>query len=191
MKISYAILYLFVIYSISSCSLLNPPIKNPINEDSIVRWNENRKLSWDDFQGQPIQNSTISTEILIESPAEFKKATLYLPATINVECYMVKNSSWVNQLYKNDQMLLLNQTLFDIYELYARKLRQKFDETNFGIVGPTNVFKSIHQEITIQLGETIKTFRQETEMGRNESKLKEWSDKILNEIKKMDEYKSN
>lgn len=120
------LLYAAIIFAASfqSCAMLNPPQQPAYNLNDVVIWNENKKLTWDDFQGTPILGVNQSTEILVQMPASFVKNSLFLPTVTNVECYVDKKRSWVNKALTTKYSLEYNQTIFDIYELHARKLRK-------------------------------------------------------------------
>lgn len=184
---SFPLLAVFAI--VASCAVLNPPKQPEINPNDIVRWSDTTKLSWDDFQGKPIESAQIGSEIVIQSPAYFHKATIFLPATTTVECYMDKRVSWVTKSQINVQLLFYNQTLFDLYELCARRLRKKFAETNFGIADPTGVFNSIYQSNSNEAMQEISRYRNETAMGRKALKIKEWSDTIWKALQDLNEYR--
>ena len=184
---------LIFLYSILlvSCAGLNSPQYSSIDENSIVRWDENRKLTWNDFQGEPIKNASVSSELLIQMPANFNKAALFLSSNFNVECYFVKNGSWVDSSKATEQLLKYNQSIFDIYELYARKLRKKFEETEFGVSDPTDKFNSIYHNNSEALSKELINYRKETELGINKNKIDEWSIKIANMLKELENYKIN
>jgi hypothetical protein len=173
-----------------SCATTNPQKESSINPNDIVRWTDTTKLSWDDFQGQPIKEAKVGSEILIQSPTYFHKATFLSPASTTVECYVDKKASWVKKSQAKPQLLFYHQTLFDLYELHARKLRKKLAETNFGIEDPTGVFDSIYQAHTADLSKAVTQYRTESGMGTKNKKIKEWSEKIANELKELNEYKA-
>ncbi len=175
---------------LSSCATTNTQKESSINPNDIVRWTDTTKLSWDDFQGQPTKEAKVGSEIIIQSPANFHKATFLDPASITVECYVDKKASWVKKSQAKPQLLYYHQTLFDLYELYARKLRKKLSETNFGIENPSGVFDSIYQAHTADLSKAVAQYRAESGMGTKNKKIKEWSEKIASELKELDEYKA-
>jgi|GEM_PF-1696598 len=185
----FVVIFLYSII-IVSCSGLNSLQNSNIDENSIVRWDENRKLNWNDFQGESIKNAAISSELLIQMPAKFNKAALFLPSNYYVECYMVKKGSWVDSAKATEQSLKYNQSIFDIYEIYSRRLRKKFEETELGIGDPTEKFNSICNENALALSNEIINYRKETEMGINNDKIDEWRLKINDMLKELEKFKS-
>jgi hypothetical protein len=185
---------LFIIASLaflSSCATVNTQRESNINPNNVVRWTDTTKLSWDDFQGQPAKEAKAGSEIIIQSPANFHKATYLNPASATVECYVDKKASWVKKSQAKPQLLYYHQTLFDLYELYTRKLRKKFAETTFGIENPSGVFDSIYQAHTADLSKAVTQYRTETGMGTKNKKIKEWSEKIASELKELDKYRTH
>jgi len=184
--------YLFAILSIifSSCALLQPPRQPSFNRDEVVIWNENRKLTWDDFQAAPILGVNQSTEILVQMPSSFVKSTLFSPVVTTVECFFDKKRSWVNKAFATKVTLQYNQTIFGIYELYARKLRKKFSETNFGVADPYGVFNGIVNEQRDQLMEEIKNYRTATSSGQDEKAIIIWNGSIAEQLKALEQFKS-
>jgi len=173
-----------------SCATTNLQKEANINPNDIVRWTDTTKLTWDDFQGQPIKEAKVGSEIIIQSQAYFHKATFLNPASTTVECYVDKKASWVKKSQAKPQLLFYHQTLFDLYELYSRKLRKILAATNFGIEDPAGVFDSIYQAHTADLSKAAAQYRTESGIGAKNKKIKEWSEKIAAELKELNEYKA-
>jgi hypothetical protein len=174
----------------ASCAILAPQKEQTINPKDMVSWSDTTKLTWNDFQGQPIKEASFASELFVQYNAFFQKPTMFLPARTTVECYVDKRVSWALKGKATVQLLLYNQTLFDLYELYARKLRKKFSESNFGIADPAGVFQSIYQANSNELSQMISQYRTDTIMGANNKLTKEWSAMLAKELKDLDEYKT-
>jgi|WetSurMetagenome_2_1015567.scaffolds.fasta_scaffold25002_4 hypothetical protein len=169
-----------------SCATLNQQKESSLNPNDIVRWTDSTKLSWDDFQGQPTKESKTGSDILIQSIATFHRSTFLTPASATVDCYVDKKASWVKKSQAKSQLLFYYQTLFDLYELYSQKLRKKLAETTFGFENSTGVFDSTYQAHTNDLSKAAAQYRSETGTGTKNKKIKEWSEKIANELKEPD-----
>jgi hypothetical protein len=186
-----ACVVLIFAFLLSSCATTTPSQGTTYNPEDIVRWSDTVKLSWDDFTGEPESNTTLGSEIIVLTPATFHKPTFLNPASTKVECFMVKNASWVVKAKAKKQLLTYNQTLFDIYELSARKLRKRVVETNFGVMDPVSLFNGIYSEHNDELSKIISQYRSETEIGNKAKKLTEWSEKIAQELKDLEAFKDN
>ncbi len=170
-----------------SCATLNQQKESSLNPNDIVRWTDSTKLSWDDFQGQPVKEAKTGSDILIQSIASFHRPTFLTPASTTVDCYVDKKASWVKKSQAKSQLLLYYQTFFDLYELHSRKLRKTLAETTFGFENPTGLFDSIYQAHSSDLSKAAAQYRTECGMGTKNKKIKEWSEKITSELKESDE----
>lgn len=175
---------------ISSCAILNPPQQKAYNPEDVIFWNDTTKLRWEDFRGTPIYNNNQSCEILVQMPSYMVKGNLFLPVNTTVECFFDKKRSWVNQKLTSKYTLLYTQTMFDIYELFARKLRKKLAEANYGIVDLYGMFTSLVSVNNDELMEEIKKYRTATSSGQNESAIIFWSNATAEQLKIFEKYKS-
>jgi hypothetical protein len=92
--------------------------------DRYILWDEDRKLSWDDFQGivNHSSHADAATAINIKAkPFIQKKRIFYV-----VDAYFIPKQSWCRA--KSENLLRHEQLHFDIAELYARKARKKISE---------------------------------------------------------------
>jgi hypothetical protein len=173
-----------------SCTPADILKESGIDPDDIVRWTDTTKLSWDDFQGKPPKEAKAYSEIVIQLPAKFNEEKFLTSASATVECYVDRRSSWVKKPQAKSQLLLYNQTLFNIYEVYARKLRKNFAGTDFSVENPSAVLDSIYKIHIDELSKITARFRRESGTGTKDKKIKEWSGKIAVELKELEEYKS-
>jgi hypothetical protein len=85
------------------------------------------------------------------------------------------------------------QIHFDICELYARKLRQKFTETNFAKVKSLdNETTKMYTKISSELFKEEEKYDKDTEHGLNSAKQKIWDADIKAKLKELEAFsKSN
>jgi hypothetical protein len=76
---------------------------------------------------------------------------------------------------------LYSQTVLNIHQLYAKKLRKACFQLKFK-PGYHGLFESTFVDYFEQMVKRDNAMRQETENGKNISKLNEWSDLILKEL---------
>jgi hypothetical protein len=107
----------------------------------------------------------------------------------HAHCYVDKKNSWVDRKNAKDELLLYNQTIFDIYELYTRQLRQTFASTSFGLKDPIKIFNNAVEKNNEQLFARLRAFRTESGMGQNFETVKSWSAQIAAELKTVEAYK--
>jgi hypothetical protein len=173
-----------------SCAPTDIQKESSINPDDILLWTDTTILSWNDFQGKPAKEAKASSELVIQLPVKFHEAKFLTAASATVECYVDKKASWVKMSQAKPQLLFYNQTLFNLYEVYARKLRKNYTETDFSIGNPVGLLDSIYQARTAELSKVAARYRRESGTGTKNKKIKEWSDKITVELKELEEYKS-
>ncbi len=147
-----------------------------------INWSLKR-LTWEDFKGNPISNSIIKSRINFDIEYVFDRD----PKQMNILRFDVKNYihskySWVQKEYESDIMLLYNQTIFDIAELNARKIQYKLNRTT---VNPTDVSKtadSIFTKLFFACQDEVSAFQKASDFGEKENVVKAWSDSILFEL---------
>jgi len=173
-----------------SCAPTDIVKESDINPDDIVRWTDTTKLSWNDFQGKPAKESKAASELVIQLPEKFQEEQFLKSASATVECYMDKKASWIKKAQAKPLLLLYNQTLFNIYELYARMLRKDFSEIDLNGENPAGAVDSIYKARTEELSKITVRYKRESTTGTKSKKVKEWSDKIDAELKELEEFKS-
>jgi hypothetical protein len=123
-------------------------------------------------------------------PSSVEKDVLSSPKLTSV-CVFDKRQSWVNKNIANDALLIYDQTIFDIHEVYARRLRKTFLETDFGL----NDFKEKYQGMTeknnTDLLNRIEEFKRESNFGQNKKTVMQWAVKIKNELQELNQFKKD
>ena len=96
----------------------------------ILYWDEDYRLTWDDFEGTPRYDYE-HISALTSSGIIYYKGCKDGKIIYKVQSYFEKNESWVKAEALTDHHLRHEQLHFDITELYARKLRKRLSEKNF------------------------------------------------------------
>jgi hypothetical protein len=179
MKIIFKILFCFFTYII---------ITSFQNDNDIITWNKNRKLSWNDFQGK-ISNDKIYEVINVNNENEEDGARSRVAIALNFQCKagkanhiitteFEKNNSWVIPSRKTEDLLNHEQIHFDIAEIFARKLRSKLS-TLKSPCDRSSVL-TLYQSIDNELVDFQKQYDIETSHGTSKNKQQEWSSKVNN-----------
>lgn len=96
-------------------------------EEEKLAWDENRKLTWDDFKGVPNRSSgfVASTNSGMSFSFSYSENNEVGTVTYSVVANFYPKLSWT--LTEKDNLYILEheQTHFDITELHARKLRKE------------------------------------------------------------------
>ncbi len=161
--------------------------------DSILIWNENRKLTWEDFQSKTIPKKPKNSATLSPS-IKFYPNELFLEniSKIRIIAITDKNESWVDD--KSYEVLNHEQTHFNITELYARKIRKTlkdyFDKNNsYELDSIAEIYHSLEDNFW----ETQFEYDREIRKDWNNGKLyqKKWDKKIDSLLQVYKDYERN
>lgn len=153
------------------------------NEKEMILWQEDRRLTWDDFKGKPQKRfaaASTSYDILKEVNKN----------SVEIKAVFFTQSSWKKNSWINDQVLAHEQKHFDIVELYARKLRKKIKETKFtSYYDLKTKVEALYDMNDKEMDKYHDLYDKETDGSMNGDKQREWQKKIIQEIKALDAYK--
>lgn len=160
------------------------------NEETIS-WNDTRKLTWEDFKGNP--NSNSDAVALTASGITFgysvkTSGRRIVDYSASVQAHFYPNKSWYLAEKANDYILAHEQLHFDITELYVRKFRQQLER----LVVNQNIkiqMNQIHVAINEALDKTQKTYDEQTNHSINVEAQSYWENYIKEELKKLEKYK--
>lgn len=151
---------------------------------TAIIYNPSQKLSIEDFQGAPEENSgavaITSSGFMFKAGYRNKNGNAVL--SIAVYCSFNKEESWMKERGKNAYILAHEQHHFDISYLstlqFIKKVKQaKFDNDNY-----MQQLKDIYNE-TVQSMEAMQhQYDEETNNGINKGKQEEWNKKIEGQI---------
>jgi hypothetical protein len=157
-------------------------------QDDTLHWNENRKLSWNDFRGEPLEYTGFQGEAFCMNMAKFERPNAFSKTTFNVTAVFYKSKSWVNPKAKTEPGLAFFQVMFDLYELHARELRKELSETNLGN-DPNAIFQEKYNNSMTALLNEYNEFRKDTKMGQDSNSVTVWYKKTQEKLKLLDNYK--
>ena len=187
---------LFILLALSlfmfQCASNNlPALYKNYNSSEYLFWSNARKLAWDDFKGIPMDLSgKTASGIHVYNPASIEMQNIFTPAKLTAICVFDKNTSWVNLKVASNSLLLYDQVIFDIYELYTRKLREQFDKTNFNISDYKEKFRRLTEKNNRELIKEVEQLRKDTYSGQISEATKLWNYKISNELNSLEKYSS-
>lgn len=161
------------------------------NEDKIL-WQENSKLSWNDFRGEVPENYNYHANT--SSGMTYSFSFAQGPNGIEdfkYEVYSTFNpyKSWVKLKDASAHLLAHEQLHFDISELHARILKMKISKYH-----PTknakDDLKQMYEE-TKKMREKMQTlFDEETQHSMNKQESAKWQKLVERELKKYEKYSS-
>jgi len=161
------------------------------NEDTM-RWNESRKLTWDDFRANPKPKSNAAA--LTASGITFgysvkTSGQRIVDFSVSVEAHFYPDKSWYLKDKGNAHILRHEQLHFDITELYTRKFKEQLER----LVVNQNIkeqMKRLQKAINEAVHETQKRYDAQSEHSINEGMQRKWEAFIEDELEKLDQYKS-
>jgi len=148
-------------------------------EEDHIKWEENRKLTWEDFKAAPLKigNTAAMTTTHLGFSYTIKNGII----TYKVECRFEKNKSW--GLVKNDWVLKHEQGHFDIAEIFARNLNKSINEYQFNKSSFQKDLDAIYKSVVAEKEKYQQQYDDETDYSRIKVKQEEWLKKIEAELK--------
>lgn len=154
-----------------------------IETDSLLLWQSERKLTWNDFKGKPKENPINEVANIKGSIAIVDTYWLDDIPKFEVRCYIKKYESW--NIVTDSLSLKHEQGHFDIYEIYTRKIRKAFDSLNQKKVKNIGDYEYIHRK-NIEDCNQLNNLYEETNFDSEIQQ--EWTDRITKELQALKEY---
>lgn len=152
------------------------------DNEELLKWVPDRKLSWKDYKGNPEQNSdaaaSTSTYLVIDYNIRNNDMSY------SIRSFFSKTKSW--GIHKTAYILSHEQGHFDIAEVYARILHKKMKQYEFNRKTYQKDLDKIYQEVVDEKSEMQNKYDKETRHSINEEMQALWLKKIE---KLLEEYK--
>lgn len=158
-----------------------------VKDKDIITWSTNRKLSWDNFQGKPKENSNYSanTHASFHRICKVKNDTVY--CEILTEFRISK--SWVKTEKKTEYLLNHEQRHFDIAEYISRCFRENMATYQ---VKSISTYPSEMDSLKLVYHERFNSIQERYDEETNHSKIKdkqlEWNDRIDSLLKSKENF---
>jgi len=159
--------------------------ENPqIVSTTYIEWNENRKLTWGDFQGISVVNDTIIAAVT--SCGFGYNTNLVFP--FSTPKFTVRNlfyplQSWIKDSEKFRPDLLEHEQLhFDIAEVYARRLRMELKASQANYFNFRKKSEQIFDKIHSAYLEKQEAYEQESAYSLNTKMQNLWKKRIEDEL---------
>jgi len=163
------LLCLFIIYIIF--------INEIQSQDNIKYWNEGN-LTWADFQEKSSDNEVSELFYNFGYSSKKQKFGDTTLSRLSAYCYIDKNLSWIDTVFKDDQYLKYNQVIFNILELFRRNLQYELDR-----LSSISEVQNKSQMVYSKLNSEIKKYKDETEQGDDLDIIDLWDSRITQELK--------
>ena len=150
------------------------PKKVVNNEDEMIPWRNQRKLSWDDFLSSPQKqgDAVASTSTSLGISYQVKNGEL----SYTITCHFSKRKSW--GLLKTEYILAHEQAHFDITELHARKLYEALYHYEYNPDSFKKDIAAIYERIVKEKEGMQGAYDSETDHSRKKRLQYDWLEKI-------------
>ncbi|RDV12632.1 DUF922 domain-containing protein [Pontibacter diazotrophicus] len=162
-------------------------ITAPVVENIVVdqvTWSMNRRLSWEDFRGQPDEKNPhhALTAANLAVNANCKNQGF----TYQVNCVFLPTESWTKNK-KSQQLLEHEQLHFDLTEVHARLLRKELQNLNCA-----NLKEKLNATVSRAFAKwkaDQEAFDTASKHGVNAEKERQWAATIAQRLRALESYK--
>lgn len=154
-------------------------------QENQIPWNEERKLTWDDFVSLEKGRNRFSAES--SCGLSYKTEQIGSMVYVHVHAYFLPKESWVLSEKMTEALLAHEQLHFDIAELFARKMKMTFAEYELPVKtfidkkADQRMEKAYHQ-IFKEMMEMQHLYDEETGHGTDVKAQEEWVSQIKNKL---------
>jgi len=159
------------------------------NNDDIVVWAKERKLTWNDFQGT-IPYRGFGTAVSSCSIYTIYNLRNDYTLKIGSYSYLRKSKSWKREeAVSNDYGLNHEQRHFDIAEIHSRIFKKKLVNYNYKSINESNVyFDKLLKKVDYFLERMNEQYDYETNHSQIRSAQLRWDKKIDSMLVSLDAY---
>ncbi|MFI1743435.1 DUF922 domain-containing protein [Thalassobellus sediminis] len=167
-------------------------VDNAKTYETGIEWSANRKLTWDDFKGEPDIISFPNALAVTNSGFGYEPGSLNLfkKGKLFVRNVFYNNGSWVLPKGRTDYVLRHEQIHFDITEIYTRKLRKALIDANITATD-SNRALAIFESIKNEWQKRQEDYDYKTKHGLKKETQEEWEAIVILELARYDLYKTN
>lgn len=162
----------------------------PQSDSEKMLWNENKKLTWEDFRGKPIPSASFvaSTNTGINFQYSYSLKNDEVSVEYSVASFFYPEKSWFQPGKVTQHILNHEQGHFDISELHARILRKNLDGKNFSKKIKSEI-EAIYRQVEQKRRAMQVKFDAETDHSRNENKEILWEKDIAKQLQQYESWK--
>ncbi len=166
-------------------------VADPKVYETQIEWSVDRKLTWNDFKGQPdLVNFPKALAVTSSGFGYESGISMFKEGKVFVQSVMHTQESWFLPEGKTDYVLRHEQIHFDITEIYSRKLRKTLADSK---ITSDNIERArpIFDKIFNELKKRQDRYDSETERGSKKETQENWEAIVEIELAKYDFYKTN
>ena len=166
-------------------------VEDPKVYETTIAWSEHRKLTWDDFKGEPdLVNFPNALAVTNSGMSYESERQLFTNGKVFIQSMFNTYQSWVLPEGRTEYVLRHEQIHFDLTEIYTRKLRKAFQDAN---ITSSDAYEArqIFDKISSELSMKQEQYDAETIRGERTDIQEKWEAIVVIELAKYDLYKSN
>lgn len=161
------------------------------SDTSEISWNENYKLTWQDFKGKPnLETDAVAvTASGITFGYSIKKSSTkgITGFQTTVFAHFYPEHSWCKKDDVDNHVLAHEQLHFDITELNVRYFREKISKLKVSN-NIADVLNGIHEETNEELSAMQQRYDNESEYSINKEGQSKWSTFVGEELKRLKQF---
>lgn len=148
----------------------------------VIYWNENAPLKWEYFSGKAKDTSTFDAEVFAEVryTYQFNSANNY---AFDVYAQVDPQTSWCKGAKQSAELLKHEQLHFDIAEVFARRIKQAFENYQYTENFSSEILEIFNQK-KAEYHAVQRRYDEETNHSTDKEKQRFWEQQIQNELGK-------
>ncbi len=157
-----------------------------------LSWSEAYKLTWEDFQGTPDQNSeavAVTASGITFSYSIKKTKTKVLSFKTKIKAHFYPEYSWCKKGEVDDHILSHEQLHFDITELHSRLFKEKVEALRPSH-NVAEMLQGHHKTINENLENMQNKYDSESNYSIDKEGQAKWQSFVEKELKRLSKYKS-
>lgn len=164
------------------------------SEDLKISWSEEAHLTWEDFQGVPLEKTLFhaNTNTGLSYSWGLKGTSQKMELDYKVESFFYPEQSWVQPASKSEYLLKHEQLHFDISELHARKLRKLLANVEASKINKDSrdYLNKLYENIDKERSAMQNAFDKESNHSLSKEAELKWRQYIAEELNKFKEFSS-
>ncbi len=162
-----------------------PPLGKPPEK---IEWAAAKKLSWKDYKGKYDDTRKLPAMTFIATYYNHFQNKKGDSVHIEVVPIFYPTDSYIKSDLKTKAALENAQVLFDLYEVWARKLRKEFVVSQFQVATYSTYMQAMYKANLQARNSEILKFKTDTKDGKDAEKQKVWAAKIKKELTDLAAY---
>lgn len=162
-------------------------VLGPIEDEPKIVWADTLTFNWTLFKAAVPANKEFHarTDWGIDCSAAVMRGNLVITLT----AVMYPNASWIKPTKKSEELLIHEKLHFDIAEVYARKIRQAFEDSALNKTDVDVWIKGIYRKIFEDCRNAQKQFDEDTNHSIVKAEQIKWFKKVNDALEQLDRWK--